>query len=62
MQSRYLYFALGLLAGCIVGVFGNALLRYGETYDQCMLDAMKGQPSQMYASAYAVCRARHPDN
>jgi hypothetical protein len=61
MLFKYVYFVLGVLVGALVGALGTRALRQFESYDECMLNAMKGQPSHMYASAYAACRARHPN-
>jgi hypothetical protein len=55
-------FAAGVLVGCLIGAVGSGLLRGSQNYHECMLDAMRGQPSQMYGSAYATCRARFPND
>jgi hypothetical protein len=46
-----------LVIGAIVVM---VLLKTGS-YDQCMLDAMRGQPQSTISNAYNLCRERYPE-
>lgn len=54
-----LTFAFGLVIGLAIGIV-VAVRSPPETYDECMLKQMRGQPRTMMGSAHTVCSERHP--
>ena len=52
---------LGLVIGAVIGTALMAKWPLFETYDECIVREMRGQPSAISFSAVRVCLARHPE-
>jgi hypothetical protein len=57
----YVHLAVAIIAGLAIGAALMAFLPRSGSYDECMLQQMRGQPPSSFRNAFAVCRAQFPE-